>query len=325
MECSEVRELLSPMSDREVAADELRIVEEHLRTCRECAFQSTMIVGLKRLLGRWDGLHASERFRSGILDRVKKEPPPKRISWIPWALGGGLATVCAVVLVLAFALPVTPEGTDASAVSSSPRAVQPDNAAKHRPAPPPRPAQATTLSAVPVAQFRTISKAVQTERPGGFPALAAVGDVVAPGSAVRCPEKGAARLALLAGLFMRLEGGAHVTFAEGDHDCDLLAGRLLLCTKDPAKRPRPYKVRSGAVTVEVRDVDRALVASVDRLATDTLRVIVAEGEAVVIYPGGERTIGRGQVAEFDADGNLSDAPTDAEAAEVAKLRRWGRP
>ena len=102
MECSEVRELLSPMSDREVAADELRIVEEHLRTCKECAFQSSMIVGLKRLLGRWDGVHASEHFRAAILDRVRKEPPPKRTNWVPWALGGGLATICVVVIVLAF-------------------------------------------------------------------------------------------------------------------------------------------------------------------------------------------------------------------------------
>ena len=67
MECSEVRELLSPASDREVAADDLHRMEEHLRDCTECALQSTMIVGLKKLLGGWDGVHASENFRSNIL------------------------------------------------------------------------------------------------------------------------------------------------------------------------------------------------------------------------------------------------------------------
>lgn len=338
MECSEVRELLSPMSDREVGADELRIVEEHLRDCRECAFQSTMIVGLKRLLGRWDGIHASERFRSGILDRVRKEPPPKRLNWLPWTLGGGLAAVCMVVLAFAVALPVTPKGledpTDAGASSAGTGLLAPtppDDARDDTRAVDPTAAlPAVAASIVPVAQFLTIAKAVRIERPGAFPALAAVGDVVAPGSAVRTPAKGFARLALLAGLYMRLEGGAHVAFADGDHDCELRSGRILLCTKDPAKRPSPYSIRSGAVTVEMRDVDRALVASVERLATDAprtnaLRVIVAEGEATVVYPGGERTIRRGQVAEFDADGNLSEAPADADAEEVGKLRRWGRP
>jgi hypothetical protein len=320
VECTEVRELLSPASDREVSGEELRIVEEHLSNCKECAFQSTMIVGLKRLLHRWDGVHASERFRSDILDRVRKEPPPRRANWIPWALGGGLGGVCVIVLALAFALPVAPDGQEppVDASLSTTDAAPPS-------VPTPEPAHATTLSTVAVAQFRTISKAVQTQRPGAMPALATVGDVVAPGSAVRCPDKGAARLALLAGLSMRLEGGAHVVFAEGDHDCELRAGRILLCTKDPAKRPRPYKVRSGSVTVELRDVEQALVASVDLLATGALRLIVAEGSAVVVYPGGRRTIGRGQVVEFAADGSLDEAPTNAKAEEIGKLRRWGRP
>jgi hypothetical protein len=324
------------MSDREVAADELRTVEEHLRACRECAFQSSMIVGLKRLLGRWDGVHASERFRVAVLDRVRKEPPPKRINWLPWALGGGLAAVCAVVLALAVALPVSPRRQEppaangASAASTEPRRLPPREDV--RPVDPPEapPAVIPTpppgaASAVPVAQFRTIAKAVQIESPGAFAALAAVGDVVAPGDAVRCPEKGVAKLALLAGLFMRLEDGAHVAFAEGDFDCELRAGRLLLCTKDRAKRPHPYIIRSGAVTVEARDVDRALVASVERPPDGALRILVAEGEAAVVFPGGERTVGRGQAVVFAADGSLSEAPADADAEEVAKLRRWGRP
>jgi len=178
---------------------------------------------------------------------------------------------------------------------------------------------------VPVAQFRTIAKAVQIDRPGSAPALASVGDVVAPGSAVRVPEKGLARLALLAGLYMRLEGGAHAAFVDGDHDCELRAGRALLCTKDRAKRPSPYRIRSGAVTIEIRDVDRALVASVERLPAGTVRVVVAEGDAIVTSSGGETTVGRGKRAEFAADGRPSAAPAEADAAEMGKLRRWGRP
>jgi hypothetical protein len=319
------------MSDREVAADELRVVEAHLRDCRECAFQSTMIVGLKRLLGRWDGVHASENFRSSVLDRVRKEPPPKKSNLLPWLLGGGLAAVCAVVLTLAIALPVTPEGGEdpagAGASASGGRTLAPRGDGATDPAG----VRATPLagaaaaSDVPVAQFRTIAKAVQIDRPGSAPALASVGDVVAPGSAVRVPEKGLARLALLAGLYMRLEGGAHAAFVEGDHDCELRAGRVLLCARDPAKRPSPYRIRAGAVTIEIRDVDRALVASVERLSDGAVRVLVAEGDAIVTSPDGEATVGRGERAEFAADGRPRAAPAEAEAAELARLRRWGRP
>ena len=354
MECSEVRELLSPMTDHEVAAEDLRIVEEHLRDCRECAFQSSMIVGLKRLLGRWDGVHASERFRVAVLDRVRKEPPPKRVALLPWVLGGGLAVVCVVVLVLAVAVPVAPEGPDdsgdayTSAARTGPRvggarAVRPrddardnardgarddarDNASDAGPAdarPVPGGNATTGPLAAPVAQFRTIAAAVYMERPGAFPALATVGDVVTPGAAVRCSEKGAARLALVAGLFMRLEGGAHVAFADDDFDCELRAGRVLFGVKDRAKPRRPYSVRSGTVTVTLKDVDRALVAAVERLPVGTLRLVVAEGEAAVVCAGGERTVGRGQAVEFDAEGRPSEATADAE--EFLKLRRWGRP
>ena len=331
MDCIEVRELLSPMSDREIAAEELRLVEEHLRNCKECAFQSSMMVGLKKLLGKWDGVHASERFRANVLERVRREPSPKKANWISWALGGGLATVCVVVLVLAVALPVDPKGPDAPVGTGAPGAgsaagaVAPrsdEGVAGERPARPTPPPDTTASSAVPVAQFRIISKAVQLERPGAFPALATVGDVVAPGSAVSSPEKGFARLALLAGLFMRIEGGGHVVF-EGDHACELRAGRLLLCTKDRAKRPHPYAIRSGAVTVEARDVERALVVSMDRLASGALRLTVAEGEAGVVHAGGRRTVGRGETVEFAADGNLSEAPTAADAGEIGRLRRWG--
>ncbi len=319
------------MSDREVAADELRVVEEHLRDCRECAFQSTMIVGLKRLLGRWDGVHASENFRSSVIDRVRKEPPPKKSYLLAWVLGGGLAVVCAVVLTLAIALPVTPEGggdptdTAASASGTRPRVLAPRGDDGDETPTGTRPVPLAAASDVPVAQFRTISKAVQIDRPGSAPALASVGDVVAPGSAVRVPEKGLARLALLAGLYMRLEGGAHAAFVEGDHDCELRAGRALLCARDPAKRPSPYSIRASAVTIDIRDVDRALVASVERLPTGAVRVLVAEGDAIVTSPAGETTVGRGQAAEFAAGGEPSAAPAEADAAEIGKLRRWGRP
>jgi len=320
------------MSDREIAPDELRMVEEHLRTCKECAFQSTMIVGLKRLLGKWDGVHASGRFRSSVLDRVKKEPPPKRARWTPWAFGGGLAALCAIVLVVAVVMPVAPEGGDdpADAGASTENASglgssrKDDRPVGTRSARPPARTGPKAVSAVPVAQFRTISKAIEMERPGAFPALVTVGDVVPPGSIVRCPEKGAAKLELLAGVIMRLEGGAQVVFAQKGHACELRAGRMLLCTKDPAKRPRPYTVRSGAVTVEASEIERALVVSIDRPASGALRLIVAEGQAGVVYAGGERTIARGQMAEFAADGSLVAAPAEAGAEELGRLRRWGK-
>jgi len=324
VECSEVRELLSPMSDREIAPDKLRAVEEHLRTCKECAFQSTMIVGLKRLLGNWDGVHASGRFRSSVLDRVKREPPPKKARWTPWAFGGGLAALCAIVLVVAVVVPVAPEGPDDLAeAGASPEGNASGGAASRKDDRQPARTGPKAVSAVPVAQFRTISKAIEMERPGAFPALVTVGDVVAPGSAVRCPDRGAAKLELLAGLFMRLESGAQVIFAEQGHACELRAGRMLLCTKDPAKRPHPYTVRSGAVTIEASDIDRALIVSIDRLASGALRAVVAEGQAGVSHAGGERTIARGHMAEFAADGSLVAAPAEAGAEEVGRLRRWG--
>lgn len=345
MECSQVRELLSPMSDREIAADELRTVEEHLRTCRECAFQSSMIVGLKRLLGRWDGVHASERFRANVLDRVRREPSPKRTSWLFYALGGGgLAAVVIVVLALAVALPVAPEGrgapVDRAPAAATETHVDAAPVVPAAPAPPPdapreaamtRPAEGSaaagagvSANSAPVGQFRVIERAVHIDRPGSFPALASLGDVVSPGVAVRSSDRGGAKLALLAGLFMSLERSTHVVYAEGDFDCELRAGRALICTKDRAKRPRPYRVRSADVTVELRDRAGALVAALERLPGGALRVLVAEGEAALVCPGGERSVGAGLAVTVSSDGGEIDGPAAGKPEALERLRRWGR-
>ncbi|MHC4503590.1 MAG: anti-sigma factor family protein, partial [Planctomycetota bacterium] len=106
MQCGEVRELLSPMTDREVTPEEFSQIEEHLNSCRECAFTSTMIVGLKRLVGSWEGVPASEAFREKVIEQVKREPSPAGRPVWRLALYGGAAAlgVLAPGLLVVFSL-----------------------------------------------------------------------------------------------------------------------------------------------------------------------------------------------------------------------------
>lgn len=52
-ECEEVRSLLTDFVDGELAEDERRRVERHLRFCRRC---STVLANFRRTLGRLRGL-----------------------------------------------------------------------------------------------------------------------------------------------------------------------------------------------------------------------------------------------------------------------------
>ena len=72
--CEEVRGLLSEYADKELAEDEFRRIEEHLKTCKGCTLESTIILNLKRFIEVWDGLKAEEDFGKRVLDSVKSAP-----------------------------------------------------------------------------------------------------------------------------------------------------------------------------------------------------------------------------------------------------------
>lgn len=80
MNCLEAQELLSAYTDRELPADQMRLVEEHLRTCAECANASSMTSQLSRLAKRWEGVRSSTAFHERVLEGARRAPPARRAS-----------------------------------------------------------------------------------------------------------------------------------------------------------------------------------------------------------------------------------------------------
>jgi anti-sigma factor RsiW len=73
LSCEQCRDLLSDYVDHELTAQEKSAVEHHLTTCRRCANESTCVTGLKRLMGQWDGIRGSGRFRDSVIQRMIRE------------------------------------------------------------------------------------------------------------------------------------------------------------------------------------------------------------------------------------------------------------
>ena len=315
MQCSDVRELLSPMTDREVSPEELRAIEEHLRSCKDCAFESTMIVGLKGLLQKWEGVRASAAFHARVLEKVRSDPA--QLPRHPWwaALAIAVAIGCLAVGVAWMELGA-PEGAMKVAAPAD-QAGKPPEAAGPAPA---APDTTPGTQAGPVAQLILTEGAVHIDVPGSTSALGSAGDVLLPGYVVRVSERGRAELDLLGSLFMRLEGPARYVFGPVCSEGELLAGTALLRAGVRGVR---NKIRCGGAAVEFETA--GLLASLARGADGGLRVLVAEGSAEVSSASGSRTLRAGEKLELSRDGSLRTGPAKAEPAELDRLRRWGRP
>ena len=319
MQCGKVRELLSPMTDREVTREEFSRIEEHLNSCRECAFASTMIVGLKRLVGSWEGVPASEAFRDRVIARVRQEPSPARRPVWRLALYGGAAAlgVLGPGLLVVFAL-LGGDDRDSSRVAREGASAE---------APPVRDASprakatvptAAGASADPVAEVWIQERAVHIERPGSPPSLASPGDVLKAGHTIRCSKKGSAELARFAGFRMLIEGGAEFVFADGKHHGELRSGRALFRGGPGA---RTLRVRCGTPLVELGASDGLV--EIECLGGGAVRVVVASGQAEVSLAVGKWSLGSGEMMELNPGGSARTLPREAEQEELARLRRWG--
>jgi hypothetical protein len=319
VQCGKVRELLSPMTDHEVTREEFGQIEEHLNSCRECAFASSMIVGLKRLVGSWEGVPASEAFRDRVIEQVKREPSPARRPVWRLALYGGAAALGVLVPGLLVVLSllggdeknssrIAREGAGAEA----PAVREPSPRAKT--AGPP----AAGASADPVAEVWIQERAVHIERPGSPPSLASPGDVLKAGHTIRCSKKGSAELARFAGFRMLIEGGAEFAFGDGKRHGELRSGRALFRGGPGA---RTLRVRCGTQLVELGSSDGLV--EIERLAGGAVRVVVASGQAEVSLAVGKWSLGSGEMMELNPGGSARTLPGEAEPEELARLRRWG--
>lgn len=71
--CEQCRELLSDYADRELTTEEQQSVERHLSTCPRCTTESTRMVGLKKVVRHWDGIHGSDAFHQSVMQKLITE------------------------------------------------------------------------------------------------------------------------------------------------------------------------------------------------------------------------------------------------------------
>jgi hypothetical protein len=315
MDCTEVREALSSFNDHEAAPEEVRAVEEHLLTCKDCAFESTMIVGMKRLLSHWDGVRASERFHAGLLERVSREPRPGILSRVTWRpVGAGLAAgaaAAAVAVVLWYVIPGTGEGdgpAEERSAIAAPGGVTPPAAAP------------AADRGGPVARVINLQGTLRIGRSDGPESLGSVGDTLSSGDSVRIPSEGAVEIELAEGLTLRLEGDAEYVLGERPSEGELRAGTLFLRDGGAAGDDAAYSVVGLEAVVSFEK--RGLLAALALRPDGEVDVIVAGGRAKVMLPSGMRDVGPGEALGVAADGGSVSPPAAEEA--LARLRRWGK-
>ena len=71
--CQQCRDLLSSYVDRELSPDERTSVEHHVRTCTQCAQETTCVKGLKNLVENWDGVKSDNKFRERVMQEFIRE------------------------------------------------------------------------------------------------------------------------------------------------------------------------------------------------------------------------------------------------------------
>lgn len=323
-----MRELLSPYNDRELSRRELTEVEDHLRTCKDCAFQSTMITNLKHALGYWEGVAPSERFHEKVMESVRTSPTPRRF-FLPWketlgALAAALGAGC-VALVIWLAGSALKRPAPLPTPEPEPEVRARKLVVEPRPGPKaPRPAAPT-----PVAQIVLSKGTVHLRRREGKPAaagkdeLASAGDPVRDGDRLRVSPEGEAGLALADGAGLKLEDGGSLSFGSSGRELELSGGRLLL------KSPREdwdilLRVRVRREIAELRCIEGPVLIHVQtRGPGAALQVAVASGEVEVRAGGAAVRLSQGQAVRLTgADMKLSE-PSAAPRDALDALKRWG--
>ncbi len=324
MDCSQIKEMLSSFNDREAGPEEVHAVKEHLHTCKECAFESTMIVGMKRLLGHWDGVRASQNFHADLMERVEREPKPgllSRVHWRPVGIGVGAgAAAAAVVAVLWFVIPGADRGTGAG--TGEERTEEAGAAAA-----PAAPAGAPGDRSEPVAHVLVQEGTLRIRRSGGVESLGSVGDALSSGDSMRVSAGGEVELDIGGGLRLRLVAGpsgtaAEFAIGEGPSEAELVSGTALLSGEAGAREGDAYSVKAGPALVSLPK--RELLAAVTLAEDGSLEVVVARGRSEVMLPSGVQVLNAGQALGVAPDGEPASPPGPAEEAMLKRLWGWGK-
>lgn len=99
VDCERIRQLLDPYLDQELTAEEISAVEQHLATCRRCAFESTQMLRLKEIIGRWKGPSPSSDLHEKVMGKVREDmrrsgtPLERYYRRVALAVTGGALTV----------------------------------------------------------------------------------------------------------------------------------------------------------------------------------------------------------------------------------------
>jgi len=101
-----VRDMIDPYLDGELPAEDARALENHLKTCRHCAFESTQLLRMKEVIKRWHGISPSKMISEEVLSKVRGEiashgtPQQRYIRRLMLTIVGSvLATAGALVIV----------------------------------------------------------------------------------------------------------------------------------------------------------------------------------------------------------------------------------
>ena len=333
MDCTQVRELLSSFNDREATSEEKAAVEDHLRSCRECAFESTMIVGLKRLLGHWDGVRASQNFKADLMEKVQREPkrgPLSRVNWRPVGIGAAvIAGAAAVLIVMSLVMP----GAERIETGEARTAVAPPGAPESEGGAVTPAGSGMGDGSGPVAQVLLQEGTLIIGRSGGADSLGSAGDVLAPGDSVKVSGKGEVELALHGGLRLRLiskefdpglpeTAAAEFVIGHGPSEGELRSGASLLGGPADARGGEAYSVKTRAALVSFEKRD--LLAEMALDADGSLALAVARGRAEVMLPAGVQILNAGQAMRVAPDGKLASPPGSAEKGLLERLWRWGK-
>jgi hypothetical protein len=317
MNCTEVKEVLSSFNDHEATPEEVHAVEEHLLSCKDCAFESTMIVGMKRLLSHWDGVRASDRFHADLMERVGREPRPgilSRLTWRPvWTGLGAGAAAAVVAVVLWYVIPGSGDG-DGTGVAEERSAVSAPGGVT-----PPAAGPAEDRGE-PLARVVVLQGTLRIGRSDGPESLGSVGDTLSSGDSVRISSNGAVEIELVEGLTLHLEGDAEYVIGERTSEGELRAGTLFLRDSGAAGDDAAYSVVGLEAVVSFEK--RGLLAGLALRPDGEVDVTVAGGRAKVMLPSGMRDVGPGEALGVAADGGSVSPPAAEEA--LARLRRWGK-
>ncbi len=286
--CEEVRSLLSEYADRELPEDDVRRVEEHLRTCKDCAFESTIVLNLKKLVEVWDGVKPEEGFEKKVLERVKSAPR----GGSP-LLGYLLALVAAVFVASGIVFWAFHERSKRQRWRDygEPVAAKPEPKRPVPPAPVPekpkaeRPAAGAEKPGAEPQPPKEKEPAPPAQRgPAGLGAVALAGEgaaILRGGKELGAKEqevlpgdslKGRMDVRMRDGLLVRVREGAAFSTAAAGANGEVKQGAVVFDYSKARPLAGVYKVKAGEMLVSMRKEE--VVCAVERRADGSTRVSV---------------------------------------------------